>query len=110
MFGGIAYYVAVIVFRFTLLEHILTPYSLEHRMHRLSFILVVVEPLAKQINIVLLNTHTGLTLTDVFKQRGCSNPNTFLRFIVECHDTKYKIRFVICNIVIHIGNQNGLEL
>jgi hypothetical protein len=71
---------------------------------------LVVGPLAKQINIVLLNTHMSLNLIVVCKQRGCSNPNTRVRFRVECHDTKYKIRFGICNIVIHFNIKNGLDV
>jgi len=69
VFRVIAYYVAVVVFWFVLLEKLLTPYFLENRMHRLSFLFVVVEPLAEHIIIMLLNTHVGLALTVVFKQR-----------------------------------------
>jgi len=39
LLGVITYYEVVIVFRFILLEKLLTPYFLENRMHRFSFLL-----------------------------------------------------------------------
>jgi len=75
-----------------------------------AFFVVIVEPLAEHINIMLLNTHVSLAFTVVFTQIGCSDPNTPLRFIVECHDTQHNTRFVIFSIIIHVSIKDRLAL